>query len=195
MQNPACLGGLMTRCEHSPGIFRKNLTSANRCRKSRRNKSNHSEATVQTFKNLFLAALAATVLATPAAAGPDRVWISLGSAHISDRDFEQFNPGVFLTWEGERLGYTVGAFRNSYGEFSTAATIGVALMRQEDYELSLFAGAATYPGFADRFRYSSGDVVAIAGANFRYKNAYVQAFPGNGESVQLTLSFGLTFGL
>ena len=132
----------MTRCEHSPGIFRKNLTSANRCRKSRRNKSNHSEATVQTFKNLFLSALATTALATPAAAGPDRVWISLGSAHISDRDFEQFNPGVFFTWEGERLGYTVGAFRNSYGEFSTAATVGVPLMRQEDYELGLFAGAA-----------------------------------------------------
>ena len=150
---------------------------------------------MNTLKTAVFSALAAVFIATPALADPDRVWISLGSTHISDRDFEQFNPGVFLTWEGERLGYTVGAFRNSYGEFSTAATVGVPLMRQEDYELSVFAGAATYPGFADRFRYSSGDVVAIAGANFRYKNAYVQAFPGNGESVQLTLSFGLTFGL
>lgn len=133
--------------------------------------------------------------ATASVAGPDRVWITLGSAHISDRDFEQVNPGVFLTWEGERLGYTAGAFRNSYGGFSMAATVGVPIIYQDDFEASLFAGVASYPGYADRFRFSSGDIVPIAGLSLRYKSLFAQLFPGNGNSVSLTASFGVTFDL
>lgn len=147
------------------------------------------------LRTLFALLSLVTLSATAGVADPDRAWISLGSAHISDKDFEQINPGLFLTWEGEHLGYTVGAFRNSYGGFSTAATVGAPLIYKDDFELSLFTGLATYPGYADRFRFSQGDIVAIAGASLRYKNVFTQLFPGNGNSVKLTASFGVTFDL
>ncbi|GAB5438461.1 hypothetical protein [Falsiruegeria mediterranea] len=149
------------------------------------------------------AILAVTLLAggaTAADAGPDQVSILLGSHHVgATRNFEEFNPGVILTWKEvlwqNRLDVGVGVFRNSYGDASVVATTAFPLVRNQNWGLDLFAALATYPGEGDQFTYSIGDVVPIAGLQARYGNVFVQAIPSGGSSVDATLTYGLTFAL
>ena len=132
-------------------------------------------------------------LATPAAADPDRLSILLGSAHPgADRAFEQVNPGVFLTWEDRALGldYSVGAYRNSFGRASIAATAALPVVEQGRFQLALFGGLALYPGNGDDFLYHAGDIVPIAGIQARLGHGFVQVMPGDGMAV---VAFGLTF--
>ena len=131
--------------------------------------------------------------ATPAAADPDRLSILLGSAHPgADRAFEQVNPGVFMTWEDRALGmdYSVGAYRNSFGRASVAATVALPVIEQGRFQLALFGGLALYPGNGADFAIHAGDVVPIAGLQARLGNGFVQVMPGDGMAV---VAFGLTF--
>ncbi len=132
-------------------------------------------------------------LATPAAAEPDRVSILLGSAHPGTaRSFEQVNPGVFLTWEDRALGldYSVGAYRNSFGRASIAATAALPMIDRGQFQLALFGGVAVYPGNGDDFAIHAGDVVPIAGIQARVGHGFVQVMPGDDMAV---VAFGLTF--
>lgn len=133
-------------------------------------------------------------------AGPDQVSILLGSHHVgATRPFEEFNPGLFLTWTeaafGERVDLSVGAFRNSYGDGSVAVSGAYPLWRTETWGLDLFAGLAWYPGNGGQFSHAIGDIVPLGGAQVRYRNLFMQALPSGGNSVDATLSFGLTFSL
>lgn len=151
-------------------------------------------------KQVVLAVTLAISGVTEAEAGPDQVSILLGSYHVgATRDFEEFNPGVILTWKEllwqNRLDVGFGIFRNSYGDASVVATTALPLVRNRNWGLDLFAALATYPGEGDQFSHSIGDVVPIAGLQARYRNVFVQAIPSGGNSVDATLTYGLTFAL
>ena len=138
----------------------------------------------------------ATVLPTAALAGPDRLSVLLGSKHIgATRDFQEFNPGVFLTWEQKTFDYSIGTFYNSYADVSVMAAIGYNIEVAPEFEIGAFAGLAYYPGDGDQFSVSLGDVVPLGGLQARYHNAFVQLIPADGATVDSVLTFGLTFKL
>ena len=140
-------------------------------------------------------ALLTLAFATPAIADPDRVSILLGSQHPgADVSYEQINPGIFLTWEDRALGldYSVGAYRNSYGRASVAATAALPVIDRGQFQAAVFGGLALYPGDGDQFAVHAGDVVPIAGIQARLGHGFVQIMPGNGMAV---VAFGLTFPL
>lgn len=140
--------------------------------------------------------LSCLLLAAPAGAGPDRVSILVGSHHIAaNQAFEELNPGVFLTWEGRRLDWTVGAFRNSYGRTSVAATAALPLWQAGDLRLEAFAGLAHYPVEGRTIRLHVGDLVPLGGLQLRWRNLFVQAIPLDGVVAAGVVSFGVTFGL
>ncbi|SDD78099.1 hypothetical protein [Ruegeria marina] len=149
---------------------------------------------------LAMTSVALGVALGHAEAGPDQVSVLLGSHHIgATRSFEEFNPGLFLTWTeaavSHRVDLSVGAFRNSYGDASLALSGAYPLYRTETWGFDLFAGLAWYPGNGDQFSHAIDDMVPLAGAQMRYRNLFMQALPAGGNSVDATLTFGLTFQL
>ncbi len=149
-----------------------------------------------------LCACALSLLPAAAPAGPDSIAVLLGSSHVgaeSSLGLEEFNPGVFVNWHGAALSGRVdlgfGAFRNSYDGFSVAVNAAYPLTRRPDWGIDVFAALALYPGDGDRFAHAIGDIVPIAGLQFRYRNAFVQAIPAGGQSVDATFTYGLVFDL
>jgi len=141
----------------------------------------------------LLAAALAAVWGLPLAAGPDRFSVLLGSKHVDGSGFNEINPGLFLTWEGRRLGYSVGAYLNSYDRGSLAATAHLPLLHWEGGEASAFAGLAWYPQDGQRFRTRiSGDIVGIGGLNLRHRHVFVQLLPMS-DAARALVTFGLTW--
>lgn len=143
--------------------------------------------------------IAATLLATPAAADPDRISLLLGSAHPGDGGyFDSRNPGLFLTWE-ERgvlaLDLSAGIYRNSYGSASVAATAALPLIRWDGGEASVLAGLALYPGDGRSFAVHAGDLVPLAGIQIRHRQLFVQILPGDGKAADAVIAAGITFPL
>lgn len=131
-----------------------------------------------------------------AQADPDRVSILLGSHHINaKRDFQEINPGVILTWERQRLGYSVGTYYNSYKDISVLGAVSYGVELAPELELGVFGGLAWYPGEGGQFDHSIGDAVPLAGVQTRYRNAFVQVIPAGGNALDGLVTFGLTFGL
>lgn len=150
------------------------------------------------IKHLTLAiAFAFLTIVSPADAGPDRVSLLLGSDHIGGSGFDGRNPGIFLTWEdrGPGLDLSVGVYRNSYGRGSLAATLALPVARWRDGSVSIFAGAALYPGHGRHFRMHAGDVVPIGGLQVQHRNAFLQIMPSDGGAVDAVIAMGLTFSL
>jgi hypothetical protein len=136
------------------------------------------------------------VLAGPAFAGPDRASLLLGSRHINPaEDFDQVNPGLFLTWEGRRVDLTLGVYHNSYGRVSTAATLGFTLWQHGEAEAGVFAGLAHYPGNGRAFLVHAGDVVPVGGLQLRWRNLFGQVIPLDGGVADAVVTFGVTFRL
>jgi len=136
-------------------------------------------------------AFSLAVLAAPAAA-QDRVSILLGSHHVDAAyDFEETNPGLFLTWDQ----VTLGTYVNSYGRTSVAATYALPLAAGQDWAVDLFAGAALYPENGRDFAVHLGDVVPIGGLQGRYRNLFVQIMPSDGKATDAIVAFGVTFSL
>ncbi|MFK7871234.1 MAG: hypothetical protein AB8B58_18595 [Roseobacter sp.] len=128
-------------------------------------------------------------------AGPDRVSVLLGTQHFgATREFQEVNPGLFLTWEGQ-LDYSVGLFYNSYEDISPIATVAKDWEVAPGLELGVFAGLAIYPGEGDQFRLSAGDLVPLIGLQATYGNFFAQFIPADGDSVDSVLAVGLTFEL
>lgn len=147
---------------------------------------------------MIRALLFALVLAVPAQADPDRVSVLLTSHHASARQrFEEVNPGLFLTWENRALGldYSLGAYRNSYGRVSVAATAAWPIWQRQNTQVALFAGVALYPRDGGRFAVHAGDWVPLAGVQMRHRNLFFQAMPGDGRFARGVVSMGLTFSL
>lgn len=140
----------------------------------------------------------AALMIVPVTAEPDRASFLLGSAHPgATRGFEEFNPGVFLSWEdrGLHLDYSVGAFRNSYGKVAVAAFAGLPLARWPDGQLSLIGGIAHYPGNGRNFSVHAGDFIPLVGLQVRHKSAFVQVLPKGDLAAVGVISFGATFDL
>ena len=135
------------------------------------------------------------IAAGPASAGPDRVAIHLGSHHAGATfAFEEVNPGVFLSWDRPNdVTLSVGAFRNSYGRGSVAATAAKTIFRKKHTALAVFAGLAYYPGNGDDIRHAIGDIVPLAGLQLHYRRVFVNVMPGDGDTVDAIYSFGFTF--
>ena len=127
-------------------------------------------------------------------ADPDRVSILLGARHIGGAGLEEFNPGVFVTWE-RRVDWSVGVYRNSYGNGSIAATVAAPVARWRGGEAAIFGGVAWYPGTGRHEVAHVGDVVPIGGLQVRHGNAFAQFIPLDGKPVAAVVSFGLTFRL
>jgi hypothetical protein len=137
----------------------------------------------------------ALLIPVSASAGPDRLSILLGSEHNgATREFQEFNPGLFLTWE-RNLNYSVGLYYNSYEEISPLVSVGYDWEVARDLDLGAFFAIAVYPGDGDEFRYSLGDVVPFLGVQARYKNVFVQFIPADGDALDSLFTFGLTFEL
>ncbi|MEO9652866.1 MAG: hypothetical protein ABJ360_26375 [Roseobacter sp.] len=151
------------------------------------------------IKRFFLttigAALATAFSAIPASANPDRISVLLGTSHINaQRDFQEFNPGIFFTWE-RQLNYSVGLFYNSYEEISPLVSVGYDYEIASDFDIGAFLAVAVYPGDGDEFSHSIGDVVPLVGLQARYKNVFTQFIPADGEALDGLFTFGLTFEL
>lgn len=145
----------------------------------------------------FLKAIAASLVLSTANMSPalaDRVSLLLGSYHFDASGFEEFNPGVFYTWEHSRVGYSVGGFRNSYGRGAVAGTVSLPFFRWDSGEFSIFAGAAYYPEDGSRIASQiTGDVIAIGGLQLRQGYTFFQLIPLDDRGADAVLSYGLTF--
>lgn len=127
---------------------------------------------------------------------PDRVSVLMGSYHVDAKlDFNQTNPGIFLTWEKGRIDYSIGVYDNSFNKTSVAVTAAIPVIRKGDFEASVFAGLALYPEDGRMFAFHIGDVVPIGGLQVRYKNAFVQVIPSDGVMVDAIIAGGITFRL
>jgi hypothetical protein len=117
-----------------------------------------------------------TILAMVAgpAVAQDRAAVLIGSYHVGAErgEFNESNPGLFLTW-GD---WTVGAYHNSYGDMSVAVTREWALTDHVDF----FAGVATYDG-----------LMPLAGLQLHAGPFFMQVIPSDGRYVDAILSFGL----
>ena len=91
------------------------------------------------------------------------------------------------------MSYSVGAYRNSYGRASIAATAGYSFLQRGDLDLSVFGGVALYPKDGRNFAVHAGDFVPIGGLQARYRNAFMQVIPSDGLSTDAIVSFGVTF--
>lgn len=141
-----------------------------------------------------LFAIAVAVLfASPSAAGPDRYSILMGSRHIGASGYEEINPGVFATWERDPLHWSIGAYRNSYGRGSIAATAFLPVVKWANGDAGLFAGAALYPIDGRTVAIHFGDIVPIGGFQARHGNAFIQIMPSDGKPVDAIVSVGFTF--
>lgn len=144
---------------------------------------------------IWLAMTCTVLLAGSASAGPDRLSILLGSEHNgATRNFQEVNPGVFLTWE-RRFNYSVGVYYNSYEDISPLVSVGYDWEVAPRLDLGVFFAVSVYPGEGDEFRTSIGDVVPFVGLQARYRNFFVQFIPADGDSVDSVFTFGLTFEL
>lgn len=142
-----------------------------------------------------LTAALAMTMPTASFSNPDRVSFLLGSHHVNaSRDFQEINPGVILTWE-RQFNYSIGLYYNSYEEISPLVSVGYDWDIAKDFDIGAFFAVAVYPGDGDEFNHSLGDVVPLVGLQARYKNAFVQFIPADGDSLDALFTFGLTFEL
>lgn len=137
---------------------------------------------METFLKDFtiVALLVGLLTSTAASAGPDRYSLLLTSKHLGVGDeirayrfeetkqtlyirdkmrFNEFNPGLFLTWEKNGYDLTLGTFYNSYETISLSAFAAVPFYRTEDVSIDLFGGLAWYPGTGLTFPVTLADDV------------------------------------
>jgi hypothetical protein len=139
--------------------------------------------------------LVALVLLVSPAEAQDRLSLILGSRHLGGFGFDGRNPGLFLTWDRAGMEWSIGAYRNSYGRGSLAATVGLPVVRWNRGAASLFFGLAWYPKDGHRFRAHAGDIVPIGGLQVRRGAWFIQVMPSDGRPVRAILTTGLTFPL
>ena len=137
------------------------------------------------------------IAAGPVCAGPDRMAFHLGSYHAgATSEFEEVNPGLFLSWDRpNEVVLSVGAFRNSYGRGSVAATAAKVFYRGRNSAAAVFAGLAHYPGNGNDIRHAIGDFVPLAGLQLHYRSLFVNVMPGDGDTLDAIFSFGVTVPL
>ncbi|MEL6548897.1 MAG: hypothetical protein AAFQ54_01495 [Pseudomonadota bacterium] len=139
-------------------------------------------------------ALVAALAASPAAADPDAVSVLLGAHHLGADGFEEFVPGVFLTWRGT-VDVSVGAYRNSYAEPSVSLTGAVDLYEWQSGAAQVFGGLAYYENADTITDFRAGDFVPLLGLQLRQGPVFSQIIPLDGSPVDGIITVGLTFPL
>lgn len=148
---------------------------------------------------ILIVALCMALGVAPAAAGPnlfspDRFSVMLGSKHIGAGGFNEVNPGLFASWEQGRIGYSLGAYLNSYDRGSIAAAAHLGLFEWQNGALSAFGGVAWYPKDGHRFQTQiGGDVVGIGGLEVRHGHMFMQFLPTDAGGASGLVTFGLTW--
>ncbi len=144
--------------------------------------------------------LAAFALAAiPAAAQgcdlqPDRMSVLIGSDHIGAQgEMNGRNPGLFVSWNCKGFEVSAGAYQNSYDNQSVAGTVSYAVLQKGWFKSSPFLGLARYPEYGELQVVSYGDIVPLVGLQTVVGNAFVQVLPGDQETVDVVIAFGLTF--
>lgn len=165
------------------------------------------------FTSRQIAAIAtslAAALAAPAAkAGEPGRWtpfaaVSIASLHVSDQEFEEFNPGLGLGADyaiagGWEAGGEAGVFRNSFGERSVYGLGHVTaeilrLGEKTELRAGLFAGLAEYSHLADEAEAAGlpafGDIIPLGGAMIQLRHAErweararIAPLPGDGVAI------------
>ncbi|MGR3514285.1 MAG: hypothetical protein ACU0GG_16105 [Paracoccaceae bacterium] len=144
-------------------------------------------------------------------AGPDRASVLVGSHHANVQiEVEEINPGLFLEWQMDSSAFALpelrpdlqrrpsvvaGAFRNSFGDGAAALAVALPVFGEDAVQGDLFLGAAWYPGNGDQVTIAIGDIVPLGGLRLSYRNAFLLALPGDGETFDALFAFGLTFPL
>ena len=112
----------------------------------------------------ILAAIFYLGLAAPAfSTTPTSLGLHFGSHHVAPgQRLEETNPGLFLNWE-RRLSWSLGLYRNSYGDLSWAAVVGLPIYTAGAFQAEVFGGWAHYPEEGRKFRTGVGDMIPIGG--------------------------------
>lgn len=147
------------------------------------------------MKRAFYLCAALLALALPVQALADRVTVLLGSHHAgASNQYEEFNPGLFYTWERPVVDLSAGAYRNSYGNLSVAGFVGKRLWDWESGAFSVFGGLAHYPENGRRIEsHIGGNVVGLVGLQLRQGPVVLQALPYREGSAKGLFTFGLSF--
>lgn len=151
---------------------------------------------MKTLSKAILPALAliGALCASPLAAGPDRYSVLLGSKHIGAAGYNEINPGFFATWERGKLGYSLGAFVNSYERGAVSGTIHLPFWHWEGGALGGFAGLAWYPEDGRRIStHIGGDVIGIGGLELRHRSLFLQFLPMQDGGAEGLVTFGVTW--
>ena len=157
---------------------------------------------------LFAAAIAAT--ACPAFADncevmkPDGIAVLLGSNHVNAREeFNEFNPGVFISWRCDLVNTRLGLHKNSFSNPAASATFTSDLVSLSagGFNAHPFFGFAHYPTTGREMPISVGgsDLIVIGGIEFTHDDipVFVQYLPGDmklGDYEHLW-TFGFKFAL
>ena len=102
---------------------------------------------------------------------PDAVTLTIGSYHIgAARDqFNEFNPGVIALWAvTDTLDFGVGAFYNSFEEWSPIVGLNKTFYTWDDFVVGGFIGAAKY----DQWRPAGNLYVGYKAARLGYSHAW-----------------------
>lgn len=173
-------------------------------------------------KRLLTAAIClAACAAQPALAEQRGGWtpfvvLTIGSHHISDEDFEEFNPGVGLGADfafdggGWEAGAEAGVFRNSFAARSIYALGHVTaelarLTSKTELRAGLFAGLAEYANLVDEAEEAGlptfGDVIPLGGALVQLRHAErweararIAPLPGDGVVIGFQAAFRFPAG-
>lgn len=98
---------------------------------------------------MLRATIISVLLATPAAADvlPDRFGLVVSSHHVNPQQhFEEFNPGVYLAWDGETFDKQTALFQNSLGDPAFAITFSTNHLTASlgGFSAASFLGTAYY---------------------------------------------------
>lgn len=149
---------------------------------------------MKTAALVILAAIAGTV-AVPSMAEPSKIYVLLGSHHANVQPgyqpFVETNPGLFAFYPQDNFDIVIGAYRNSFGKLSASVAASKTLLQGKNASLSVFAGAAIYPGNGSNFAVHAGDLVPIVGVTIEVGPTFATILPGDGKSHDAVLAYGI----
>ncbi|PRY80159.1 hypothetical protein CLV80_1019 [Yoonia maritima] len=159
-------------------------------------------------KHLFAVAL--TTIASPIFAEnceilkPDGIAVLIGSNHINaQQDFDEFNPGIFVSWDCDMASTRLGVHKNSFSKVAASATFtsDFVSISAGGFYVHPFIGFAHYPNTGSDTPVSVGgsDIIAIGGIEFTHDKIplFIQYLPGDehlGDYEHLW-TFGFKFSL
>ncbi|WP_106743901.1 hypothetical protein [Yoonia maritima] len=135
---------------------------------------------------------------------PDGIAVLLGSHHVNaQQDFDEFNPGIFVSWNCDIASIRLGVHRNSFSNIATSATFtsDFISLSAGGFHVHPFVGIAHYPQTGSDTPISVGgsDIIGIGGLEFTHDKipVFVQYLPGDIElgNYEHLWTFGLKFAI